>query len=192
MALYDHRVFRTNNEWWIAEVHMASGAGAGHADEPPYIPMSRETVIFTSMSDKDAISRSIRIPADHLNRIRHDCLTGLLARSRDWQVRLPMHPYNLPSPEAFPHRNVLLDDEGLRWGYREIGSPVLSPRGELEEHPAVELMCFDDSGLSGVVGLSGPARTLAEVASALGASPVPELIKAVKSKYITVEPLEGP
>ena len=110
MALYDHRVFRCAEEWWIGQVHMGSGTGVGNVP----VGMGRETVTFTCMTNRAALSRRNRIVAGQLNRLGHSTICRLLKEAKEWGHRFEMYPYNAPNEEHTSR--VVKDGEGLCWG----------------------------------------------------------------------------
>lgn len=140
MALYDHRVFRVGSEWWVAQVHGASGAG--WSSDPP---ITSERVMFRSLED-EAKGRTITIPPGILNRLSHSAVRDLLDRAKPIKHGLSMHPYNAPPWDEFRNAKPYIDDEDLRWVVRAVRT-VRKSGGGIEERPALEVICLDDSAL---------------------------------------------
>jgi len=137
MALFDHRVFRCGDNWWVAQVH--SGSGAAWGDIP--IKIESETAIFSCLTQTDLPSRSHHIPANRLNRLAHGSLCLILERARRWDSRFKMSPFN--APDAEEGGTELTDDEGLRWNIK-VTNAVDSTSDVV---PGLEFICLDDSAL---------------------------------------------
>lgn len=182
MALYDHRVFRYERQWWVAQVHGASGAGWG--DTPPR--PTRDSVFFTCLSSEDQRSRTASIPAGWLNRLSHSSLLKLLQAAKEYGDRLPMEPYNAPSRDELG-AGKLADDEGLEWTFRQVQAVRADANGRPQHVPAVELICLDDSALRKEVLLQD-SDTLDNLLRTHGTAGVGELIIAVKSTFREYEP----
>lgn len=140
MALYDHRVFRADDKWWVAQVHSGSGAGAGVTPR-----ISSETAIFTCLTDAEANSRRASIRAGSLNRLRHSAIKSLLERATPVETRFDMWPYNTPNEDELG-APALVDDEGLKWVVRP-SRVVRLEGGRAVEKQALEFICLDDSAL---------------------------------------------
>lgn len=180
MALYDHRVFRSGETWWIAQVHSGGGSTRGSG-----IPsrISRETVIFTCLTDRDANSRysTAMIPSGWLNRMRHSAITALLEAARLGESRFEMWPYNTPSEEELGPPAVV-DDEGLRWVVRQSRAVRLE-EGVPVDRPALELICLDDSALRKEV-LGADEVTLDAFVRSHGALGLGAVVAAIKSTFL--------
>ena len=115
MPLYDHRVFRhvRANEWWVAQVHSASGAGAGSS-----IHVTDDLVTFTCLSDEKRQSKVANIPTGFLNQIDHASVVKLLERAEPYGSRFEMSPFNAPNAAELTRLGVRRDDEGLSWVIR--------------------------------------------------------------------------
>lgn len=176
MALYDHRVFRADGQWWVAQVHSGAGAGTTGGSE-----VTTERVFFTCISDKVVTGRTNRIPAGTLNRLSHRSIVERLRSGEEMQHGLRMHPYNAPPAEEFRDTPAFTDREGLRWVVR---------RSELVQHqdvgvsarPAVELICLDDSALRQTVLLE-ESHTYDDAERFAPADINEALIAAVKGRY---------
>jgi|SRR3990172_593671 len=150
MAMFDSRVFRVDNEWWAAQVHGGSGAGAGR----PRI--QDETVVFTCITDDKRNSRLGSIAAGTLNRLSHRAIAQVLSRSRPWSIRFDISPSNAPDPEELAHQPSFTDEEGLRWAVRRTRAQRVTRTGVMV-HPAVEVICLDDSALQKEILLENDA-----------------------------------
>jgi hypothetical protein len=63
MALYDHRVFKQDPNWWVAQVHgQNSAVRSGPAAKAP---MTHDFVFFTSLTLENTDSRVAFIPTGH-------------------------------------------------------------------------------------------------------------------------------
>jgi hypothetical protein len=140
MALLDHRVFRCGDQWWVAQVHSASGFGVGIG--PP--SLYRETTMFTCLSDSDAHSREHEIPAGSLNQLSHAVICRHVERAQPQGFRFEMSPFNAPDEQAVGSA-IFEDEEGLRWTTRRSRAIVVVT--EAEVRPSLELVCLDDSAL---------------------------------------------
>lgn len=140
MALYDHRVFRVGSEWWVAEVHGASGAG--YSGRPT---MTTERVWFQSLEDESR-GRTATIPPDWLHRLSHAAVRELLERAESIDHGLDMHPYNAPPWDEFRDVEPYVDSEGLRWVIRPT-KVLRQEQTKVVPRPAVEVICLDDSAM---------------------------------------------
>ena len=141
MALYDHRVFKHDDKWWVAEVHSASGGGPGTVTK-----FRHDAVLFTCISNDEAKSLRVTIPAGYLNQITHASIVHLLEKAQPMESRFDMSPYNIPSTDQ-PHQLAALqDDEGLNWIIRQSIGIRAGPTGT-ERVPAVDVVCLDDTAL---------------------------------------------
>ncbi len=173
MPMYDHRVFRHDRDWWIAQVHSAVGGGWG---EGPY-PTKREKVFFTSITDEGSSTQTADIPPGKLTQMSHRSLVQILANAKPLDTRMEMYPYNAP-PSEFPENEVIKDEEDLRWIIRR-GRGLVEMREQVLTRPSIELVCLDDSALRSDVLLgenisSTEIFTLADERA---------LIKAVKDRF---------
>ena len=182
MALYDHRVFRTGDEWWVAQVH--SGGGVGVGDIPPRI--TTERVIFTNLSDEDQESSTASIPAGFLNRMNHRSIVRLLRQAEPLRSRFDMYPYNTPNEDDFLGSAILLDDEGLRWAVKTIEVQPNSA-GAYRPDALVEVVCLDDSAMRRELLIE--MKSLPEVLSGGDrAHQSKELVQVVKATYHDLNP----
>ena len=182
MALYDQRTFKWRNDWWVGEVHSAFGAGWGDSVPAP----TAERVIFTSLSDRSAPSRSAAIPPGWLNRLTHAALGSLLDAAEDWGSRFSMSPRNAPDADELSGLQQMTDDEGLTWVFRSVSRPVYSPTGT-EMRPAVELICLDDSALRGEIGFAD-STTFEHFLNIHGAEGVRSLIPLITQDKQEIRP----
>lgn len=141
MALYDHRVFKVEDMWWVAQVH--SGSGGGYHPHPP---ITSERVYFTNITNDDENSRTAQIRAGLLNRLSHSAIRRLLRHAKTLDFRFPMHPYNAPSSRALEYLRRFRDDEGLEWVIQPTTAVRRTAAGP-QKLPAVEVICLDDSAL---------------------------------------------
>lgn len=178
MAIYDHRVFKAHDEWWVAQVHAAVGAGVGDAGIVP----DTERVFFQCRSNRKLAGRTAEIPAGWLNRISHRSMLALLDRSEEMEHSLPMRPYNAPDPKEFRQADRLTDNEGLKWAFRRIETVRVTDTGP-ETWPAVELICLDDSALRKEVILDDET-TFGDMLTAWGQEGIQALVDAVKELYL--------
>ena len=179
MAIYDHRVFRKESEWWVAQVHSAFGGGWVAEGTRPNI--TGERILFTCVTDSEQRSRSINIAPNMLNRLSHRAILDLLERASTIESRFTMGPYNHPESISYDESQVVQDNEGLRWAIEDtvIDTHTASGPGQC---PALKFRCLDDSALVGIVVLEGPANSLNALSDANPAV-VPELIESIKKKY---------
>ena len=185
MALYDHRVFKVGDSWWVAQVHSASG-GAGFLPSPP---IRSEWVIFTNIANDDENSRIHRIRPGFLNRLSYSAIRQLLQQAKALDSRFEMHPYNAPSASALEHPHRFTDNEGLEWVVQpttlvrqtEAGPKIL---------PAVEVICLQDSALRKKILLQDETTYVdAKLTSAMNIDE--GLISVVKSTYEELGPFEA-
>jgi hypothetical protein len=176
MALYDHRTFAWKNDWWVAEVHASSGAG--WTDRPA---LTDERLFFTCLSDKDAPSRTARIPAGLLNRIAHAALGKVLETAESFESRFDLSPSNAPDADELRRHKQLVDAEGLTWAFRPAESILAGHTGPTKV-PAIELICLDDSAMRSVIPFKN-LSTLSEYEAARGEVGLHELVNFVKSNY---------
>jgi hypothetical protein len=150
MALFDHRVFSAGTEWWVAQVHSASGSGWGDAP----LTVTRETVYFSSLTDRERHTVVASIPPGWLHKLPHSSLVRLIARGVDLGTHFKMAAYNAPSAEELGEP-ACTDDEGLRWALRSGEVVIANADGTTTWTPSAEFICFDDSALRGDVPLVG-------------------------------------
>ena len=181
MALYDHRVFKADGDWYVAQVHMGSGAGWG--DATPRI--QTETVTFTNLSRRDANSSHARIPAGVLNEISHESLLRVLRSAEASSSRFDMSPFNSPSDQDANDR-IVVDEQGLSWKWREVSSVVLT-NGRPTSNNALEFICLDDSALSRRVPVADDT-TVGDFVAANGKAGLVSLIDAIKTTFRDLRP----
>jgi hypothetical protein len=175
MPLYDHRVFRHRDEWWVAQVHSASGAGRS-----PQIPITHDRVTFTCLSDAKRDSKTASITTGLLNQMDHSSLVKVLGRAEPYGARFEMSPFNAPDVEQLGNLAVTKDDEGLRWVVRRL--PPTLP----ETVALVEVICLDDSALKREIVLR--PETVYDDAKLMAPFDVDtELVKLVKSTFRAYE-----
>jgi hypothetical protein len=180
MALYDHRVFQVNSEWWAAQIHSASGAGWGDAP----VAISRERVYFSSLTDRERHTVAAAIPPGWLNRLSYGALVRLLRAGKDLGTHFKMSPYNVPSAaELGPP--IFTDTEGLRWVVRptKIIQADLPSAAVLQ---AAEFVCLDDSALRKDVALSG--ETFDEFRSQAQPARLAAIVESIKSTFQEYSP----
>jgi len=152
MALYDNRVFKAGDKWWVAEVHGASGTGFS---DPPRI--MHETVIFTCLSDDTLKSLSASLPARRLRTMSHLSLVDVLNNATPFtDTRLPLRPTNAPDADELSSEHVVVDANGLRWVLRKTTQLRIEPNGVVEG-AALEVICLDDSAMRREVALESSA-----------------------------------
>jgi len=152
MAIFDSRVFRVGDEWWAVQVHGGSGFGVG----PGRPQIQDETVVFTCLTDENRNSRLGSITAGTLNRLSHRAISEVLRRSSPWGVRLDISPTNAPDPDELGRHPSFTDDDGLRWAVRRTRVKRVTRSG-IVEHPAVDVICLDDSALRNEILLENDA-----------------------------------
>lgn len=146
MALYDNRVFKAANKWWVAEVHGASGAG--FTDQPRIM---HETVIFTCLSDDQQKSLSAILPVRQLRAIDHESLLAVLNNADAFtEYRLPLRPTNAPDAEELSSAPLVIDRTGLSWRLLETKQLRITPNGIVEGR-ALDVICMDDSAMRRLV-----------------------------------------
>ena len=141
MALYDHRVFRCGNDWWVGQVHTASGADYGNLP----VTLTSESVIFSCLTQTELRSRWLRLRANTLNKLSHGSVCAILDRAKHLDHRFKMSPIN--APNAAEGGNELTDDEGLRWSVRTTNAVASTS----DVVPGIEFTCLDDSALRFIV-----------------------------------------
>lgn len=177
MALFDHRVFKSRDRWWIAQVH--SGSSRVSSAGPARI--TDEQVHFTPIEPESENSRTVQIPAGTLRRMSYRSLVQLLEVAGDAGFRFEMYPYNAPWDDDNPSLDDVIDDEGLNWTFRRSTAVRQSSEG-LITVPAIDVVCLDDSAMARQVGMEGYTSFDAFVA-ALGQVGLAALVAAVKSMY---------
>lgn len=185
MAIHDHRTFRRGDEWWVAQVHMASGAGVAGGDPeappPEEMRLTHDRVFFTCISNDELPSRSAQIRADRLNRLSHESLLGVLETAEVLDSRFEMSPYNAPDARDFNEDEMIEDGDGLNWAVRPT-NVLRVIDGEPTHMPALELICLDDSALRDQIVFESEA-TLTDYLEAHGDEGKRELIEHVKGLY---------
>lgn len=148
MALYDNRVFKTNDKWWVAEVHGGSGTASSF---PPRI--TQERIIFTCLSDDRERSRTASLPARRLRSMAHESLLDVLEKSeRFTDSRLPLRPSNMPDPDELSSGEAVTDSGGLRWIIRKT-TQLRVVDSNIVESDALEAICLDDSAMRREIAL---------------------------------------
>lgn len=181
MALYDQRTFRHNEQWWAAEVHMASGGGYAEGDVEPVGP-AWDTVFLTCISDEEARTRVSRIPSGYLNRLSHRAMVRELQEAEEQEnLRMDMSPHNMPDPMELEERDRIRDEDGLPWVYRPA-EVVAVQQGEIRTGPGIEVICLHDSALRREVW--GGADDYDAIIQELGEEGIADVIRAVKSLFV--------
>ena len=175
MALFEQRVFRSKEQWWIAQI--VSSGGAGSPEEGPTI----ERVTFTCTSEPDSMSRSRHITPSMLNKMSHASLVNVLENAQPVDFRMDFSPTSLPTIDYVSDENLVIDAEQLRWVLREIVQPQLQSNSEITTSRAIDVICLDDSALRGQVGITA-SLTLAEVLS-LQAAAARAIVETVKGQF---------
>lgn len=206
MGIYDQRVFFDGGNWWVAEVRNSSSSAfglEGTQPESPQIPDQRphdvglmmldnpltiETVVFTCLNNKGALSVWSGIQANSLGRLSHPSIVWCLQHARACDRRIEMVPHNPPNPDAFELSHLFVDDTGLRWGYKEIVALAIDDSGTVLRKSAVNCTCLDDSALQNTVLLPGTSLSIAETSQASGADLLPVLAAAIQDLFVNVEP----
>jgi hypothetical protein len=148
MALFDNRVFSHEGKWWVAEIH----GRVGSAFENSTPVMRTEVVIFTPLSEAGN-SRSTTIPANRLRSMSHGSLVRKLLDAEPSGKRYSSRPVNAP-PEVEQYkaeRDIVTDDEGLRWVLLASPVPQAGPTGAVRGHEGVDVICLDDSAMRHLV-----------------------------------------
>jgi hypothetical protein len=173
MALHDLRVFRDGEEWWVAQSLTAMGAGWGEG-----APMTTsEGVFFRKLSD-DVSSRYYDIPAGWLNLLSHAAIVKAVRQAEPSRIQFPITPANAPSREEW-RGDLVKDDEGLEWAHRPLILGTVLPDGGIEESPAVEFVCLDDSALTGTLRLND-ADTLESLKALHGDAGLQAIVTTIK------------
>lgn len=174
MPTYDHRVFKSGEQWWIAEVHVASGS----VDKNGARTMHREEVLFTCLTELSLMSRKAEIQSGQLNRFRHTAIQQLLESAEELDKRFEMHPYNAP-PEPMDNEAVFVDPDGTRWILRPS---ALASYKDHEPLNAVEIICMDDSAIKRKIGMADKF-TFSDFVSTWGSEAKNQLIGLVHQQY---------
>lgn len=175
MALYDHRVFRSGSDYWVAQVHTASGAGWGDTIAAP----TDERVFFKCLTDPQLPGKTARIPAGLLNRLSHRSIVALLNRSEAIDHGLRMYPMNAPRLEDLQGAVSFSDNDGLQWAL--LPSKIMRvSEGDVQTVAAATLVCLDDTALHGDVVLE--AHTIADLV-ARGPKSLARLAELAKDSY---------
>ena len=183
MALYDHRTFRREDEWWAAEV--LGSLGTGFETKPQ---ITSETVCFTCLSDENRESYNAGIPTGLLNNLSYSSILRVLDSAEPLETRLEMYPYNTPDADELSGHEVVTDEEGLRWILKQTEVVRVGPGGATNV-PGVELICLDDSALRKEVLLGTPSR-FDYFVSMVGDEGKLKLIRAVKGMFPDYEPVD--
>jgi hypothetical protein len=177
MALYDQRVFRVGDHWWVAEVH--SGGGAGWGDNVP--PITHETVTFTCISDENEPSRHATISPGILKIASHRRVRALLDGAASMGDRFEMSPVNPPWLDDPPPTEIHVDEERLRWSVKPARIVQRSTSGPHLRN-ALEIVCLDDSALHMILGLA-TSSTCDEVKNSAAFDIDEDLVRLVKSVF---------
>lgn len=193
MAIYDHRSFRQGEEWWVAEVHMASGAGVAgggpDAPAPEELKTTHDRVFFTCISDDKLPSRTAEIPSDWLNHIDHESVLRLLESAEELEGRFEMSPYNAPDARNYDEDDMIEDRDGLTWATRRT-EVLRVVNEELTTLPALELICLDDSAMRDEIAFDSEV-TLSDYLTAYGDEGIRELIAAVTEDFREYDSARG-
>ena len=153
MAMKDTRVFKdADGRVWVTQIHSQSGAAyAGEGESVPnHIPITRESALFTCLSDPTIKSRKIRLQVGELLRVGHEALLRLLEESTEIESRFKLGPYGIPDSNEYP---VKFPECGLSWGYKKLRWVELfigdGEEPKVKSKVAIEVACFDDSALKG-------------------------------------------
>lgn len=175
MPTYDHRVFKADDEWWVAEVHLAFGSVLEGGERR----MRVEQAFFTCLTDHSQKSRKVEIPAGTLLTMQYSAIQSLLSRAEVLNERIDMHPYNLP-PEPEDTDKVFVDSQGTRWILR----PVILPTYKLDTSQyAVDIICLDDSAVHGTIGMADET-TYSSFVRKWGREAMEQLIALVHERYL--------
>lgn len=183
MALFDHRVFKYQGDWWVAQVH--GGTGVAWGDASPRI--THERVLFTKVgSDGKSPATTSEIPAGWLNQLSHESIVRVIEMAVLFSDDFPMAPVNAPSVEEFEGA-IHVDEEGLRWAARSVQAVRLDPNGDPGLQDAMELVCLDDSALRKEVR-GAELSTLVDFEKQFGELGMGALVTVVKSTYRDFKP----
>lgn len=182
MALFDHRVFRVEDEWWAAQIHSASGAGYGGAS----VPITSERVYFSSLTDHNRNTATARIPPGWLNRLSHRSLLKVFRAAKDFGNHFRMAAYNAPSLEELGPA-IFTDDEGLRWAARPTQTIRVDDGGAPVTFEGIDFLCLDDSALRKEVSLP-PGFSAASFRSKARPGDLARIVGAIKATYREYEP----
>lgn len=188
MALYDQRVFRCRDSWWVAQViGGVSQPRFGEIDPAEPFRAIRESVLFTCLTDREANSRSSTISVAKLNRLSHATICRLADQGHDWGSRFEMHPHNTPDEEHVAPP-IVSDDEGLRWATKRGQTFVINESPE--QRPSLDLVCLDDSALKTEIAFQDD-NAIDQYLAAGREEKLRELILLVKGTYVDLPPPEG-
>lgn len=151
------------------------------------VPMTEEGVFFTELGDYSNPSKRVRLPAGSLNRTSHAAIVAAVRSAVPFTSNVPLKPANVPSPDEFPHAPIL-DEDDLRWVYREKSIPLFDPSGTHEVEHMAEFLCLDDTALRGSVRLSD-GTTLSDMMATHGAPGVVAVIETIKRSFPDIHPL---
>lgn len=179
MALFDHRVFRFNGDWWVGQVHSASGAGWGDGDPA----ISREQVYFSNITNRETESKRASISPGLLNRLSHGSLIALLDGARPHGSYFRMAAYNAPSIEELGPP-IHVDGEGLRWATQPTSMIAVSTPDLVEHREGVRFICLDDSALQKDVLMPSGTQPVGTPAV------LEQICEAIKASYVEADPAE--
>jgi hypothetical protein len=182
MALFDHRVFRIDREWWAAQVHSASGAGYGGTA----VPITGERVYFSSLTDRNRNTVTARIPPGWLNRLSHSSLLKVFHTAKDFGTHFKMAAYNAPSLEELGPA-IFTDEEGLRWSAHPTQALRLEGGRDPVISEGIEFVCLDDSALRKEISLP-PGSSPATFRSESKPRDFARIVEAIKATYREYEP----
>ena len=142
MALYDHRAFQHQQNWWVAQVYGQGGMGWG----PGPHPTTSEFVLFTCLTDEGAKSRRVNVPVGKLNAMSHASVVRFLRAADPLPSRIEMTPFNTPDESEYQGLERITDEEHLRWVVRKqhVRAPAL---GMSAPDAFLQVICLDDSAL---------------------------------------------
>jgi len=183
MALYDHRVFKQDQNWWVAQVHgQNSAVTSGPAAQAP---MTHDFVFFTSLTLENTNSRVAFVPTGKLNSMSHRSIIRILERAEDFGSRREMEPYNVPDQTGYAGWNQITDEEGLRWVINK--NRIQKVPEYLQPFSSMEFVCLDDSALRRNI-LFQDSNAYDRFAETRGSTGDEQLIKHIKSSFEEVEP----
>src|SRR5688572_1663424 len=185
MALYDHRAFRHQSNWWVAQVYGQGGGGWG---EGPH-PATDDFVLFTCLSREKQNSQSVHVPVGKLNSMSHASIVRFLEAAGDFPSRVEMAPHNTPDEAEYQGLDRITDDEQLRWVVRSQMLTKSVPTGGVPD-VLLQVICLDDSALRRDVFLQA-SSTFDDFRQYMGADAGDQLVLAVKSTFEELWPDES-
>jgi len=188
MAMHDTRGFRDQrtDEWWVARVLTAFGAGHmvpyGDGRRSNADAFVTEGVYFRRLGDETNKLRTCLLPAGCLNTVSHESVLRALDRAKSSELSIYIGPANLVSREVFPSAHRFVDSENLEWVYAQTTSTRVGQDRSVFLTESIELICLDDSALRRTIQFDRP-ETRGDFLASQGPRGLQELVISVKSLY---------